>query len=108
MSWICKNCQETSDDDQDICWQCGAGYDGSPPAADWRSELAPSLTASGKEIDCLRCNLPMVHAGRKQFHEGSYFADIVLGDFFIKRQNFDLYACGKCGKVEFFVTGRAS
>ena len=107
MSWTCKNCSATSDDDQEICWQCGTGYDGSPPPEGWRSVLSEPDSPSEKKLDCLRCNRPMIHAGRKKFLEGSYFTDLLLGDFFINRETFDIYACKNCGKVEFFVTGSA-
>ena len=48
----------------------------------------------------------MEFAGTKRFHEGSRMG--VLGDlaeFFVGRENYDVYVCTKCGKVELYVDG---
>ena len=105
MTWTCKTCRETNDEELDVCWKCGTGLDGSPPERRWRSELEPALEPSDRKLECLRCATPMTQVGRKKFHEGGYMADIFFGDFFVNRQAFDTYACSSCGKVEFFASG---
>jgi hypothetical protein len=108
MTWTCGRCGADVDDELPICWQCGAGKDGSPPPEGWRSELdAPSRPAP-RELACLRCATGMTFAGNKRFYEGSYSADILLGDFFIHREAFEVYACPQCGKVEFFASQRGT
>lgn len=57
-------------------------------------------------ISCPRCDRALQYVGRKRFHEGTnwgFFGE--LGEFFVKREHFDLYVCPRCGRVEFFVDG---
>lgn len=57
-------------------------------------------------IDCLRCAPPLYFLGVRQFHEGSRPG--VFGDFFElfqNREEMDMFACGGCGHIEFFVGG---
>lgn len=57
-------------------------------------------------IDCLRCERPLYFLGVRQFHEGSRPG--VFGDFFElfqNREEMDMFACGACGHIEFFVGG---
>jgi HEAT repeat protein len=47
--WKCYNCNETVEDNLDICWNCGYGKDGGPPAdrtafSDEKRELAVTET----------------------------------------------------------------
>ena len=56
-----------------------------------------------REIDCLRCAIPMCYTGNYEFHEG--FNTGVFGGLFelmVNKERFELYLCPKCGKVEFF------
>lgn len=106
--WSCKHCSETNDDDQLICWHCGTGKDGSAPPSGWRSELATPVAATDRELNCLRCASSMIHTGRKNFHEGSYLAEVVLGELSTNREAFDVYACSNCGKVEFFLASHSA
>jgi hypothetical protein len=49
----------------------------------------------------------MLAAGRKKFHEGTRawpFLFGELGELFVNREAFDVYACQGCGKVEFFLS----
>jgi len=53
----------------------------------------------------------MAFGGIKRFHEGTrlwafLFGD--LGELFVNRESFEVYACPNCGKVEFFVKPIAS
>jgi hypothetical protein len=81
MTWTCKNCGAEVDDELGICWQCGTGQDGSPPPEGWQSELTEHPKPAPRDLACLRCNTKMAYVGEKRFYEGSYSADILLGDF---------------------------
>ncbi len=64
------------------------------------AELHPS------PIDCLRCQQPLYFLGVREFHEGArvgVFGD--LFELFQDREELDLFACGSCGHVEFFIGG---
>lgn len=57
-------------------------------------------------LDCLRCRTPLQYMGTKKFHEGtrwSVFGD--LAELFENREQYDVYMCPRCGKVEMFVDG---
>lgn len=57
-------------------------------------------------MNCLRCKDVMGFLGTKRFHEGTnwgFLGDV--GELFVKQNKFDVYACPRCGKVEFFVDG---
>lgn len=59
-----------------------------------------------KEINCSSCKVFLKYAGTKSFHEGTrwgIFGD--LGELFVNKENFDVYYCPSCGKVQFFVDG---
>lgn len=102
MTWPCGACRADVDDALDQCWRCGAGRDGSPPPAHWRSERQDAQAISPRELRCLRCGEAMAFAGRRRFHDGSYAREALLGDFFVDREVLDQYVCPGCGKTEFF------
>ena len=57
-------------------------------------------------IDCLRCGRPLYFLGVRNFHEGTRIG--FLGDLFEAfqhREELEMFACGECGHVEFFVGG---
>jgi len=57
-------------------------------------------------IECKRCNVAMEFTGTKRFHEGTNWGWVgEIGEFFVKKERFDVYACPRCGSVEFFVDG---
>nr|WP_295379303.1 hypothetical protein [Pseudoxanthomonas sp.] len=104
--WICKSCKTTNEADFDICWQCGTGRDGRPPDPAF-SRNQETVRVPPRQLECLRCQSPMAHAGTKRFHEGSRLAPFLLaelGELLVNRESFDLYTCTGCGKVEFFLT----
>ena len=69
------------------------------------ADEATSGTPS-REIRCLRCQIPLTYAGTKKFHEGTRWGLMGdLGELFVNKENFDVYHCPHCGKVEFFVDG---
>jgi hypothetical protein len=50
----------------------------------------------------------MRYAGVKKFHEGSRawgFCLSDLGELFTHREEYDLYVCPHCGRIEMFVDG---
>ena len=59
-------------------------------------------------MSCPRCNTELTYVGTKKFHEGTRawgFALGDLGELFVNRESFDVYLCGRCGRVELFVDG---
>ena len=101
----CKSCGEAIEDGYVVCWKCGAGVDGSPPAEDFVQYRESSSQAEQRALACLRCSNKMSFVRRMRLHEGSLLPGLLLdvGRLFTNRENFDTYACETCGKVEFFV-----
>jgi hypothetical protein len=57
-------------------------------------------------MTCPRCEQPLEYAGAKRFHEGTNWGALgEIGEFFVKREQFDVYVCPNCGRVEFFIRG---
>ena len=57
-------------------------------------------------ISCVRCQGQLYFLGLRKFHEGAPIG--FFGDFFEAfqhREELELFACGRCGHVEFFVGG---
>jgi hypothetical protein len=104
----CARCGEAFEPGFTVCWRCGTGIDGTPPAAGFLPDSAPPLPdcAPARELACLRCSTPMAIVGRMRFHEGTRawpFLFGELGELFVNRESFDTYACTRCGKVEFYI-----
>lgn len=59
-----------------------------------------------KSVVCGRCDVAMQFMGTKKFHEGPR-AGIwgEIGELFVNREAFDVYACPHCGVVEMFIDG---
>jgi hypothetical protein len=72
-----------------------------------RPPLVPSPSGPVVSIRCLRCDGEAEFLGTKSFHEGFQWGGLLgaLGDFLVNQVSFDVYACKRCGRVEFFVTG---
>ena len=81
--WKCAQCGEEIEDQFDSCWKCAA-------------------PAKRPVLQCLRCKENLDYCGAKRFYEGGHFAAL-MGDLFVNRESFDVYACPQCGHVEFFV-----
>ena len=95
----CPNCNSEVEDNFDLCWNCNYSFSENKVVEIKDAENGPNI----KEINCLRCNVPLVFAGNFKFHEGTRFG--IFGNLFegfINRESFNLYICPKCGKVEFF------
>ncbi len=62
--------------------------------------------ADNDPMHCPRCNTGLQHMGTKKFHEGKRWGALgEIGELFTNRENFDVYMCPRCGRVEFFVDG---
>lgn len=93
----CPNCNAEIEDNFELCWNCNYSL-----TAQKIIDIK-DLNENKKQIDCLRCKLPMLFSGEYKFHEGPKIG--ILGNIFeafVNRESFDLYVCPKCGKVEFF------
>ncbi|ESP92444.1 MULTISPECIES: hypothetical protein [Pseudoalteromonas] len=97
MSWICGNCQmEIEDDTFEVCWNCSCVKGESQSN---NEEYTP--------VDCIRCAIPLTFIGTKEFHEGMRWGLLGnLAEFFINKEQLDMFACKRCGKVEFFLAGK--
>lgn len=104
----CPNCSSEVENNFDLCWNCQYSF------SDKRILDKKELTAinekmdlrfkAPKNMDCLRCKVPITYQGNYKFHEGTRIG--VLGnlfEFFVNRKSFDLYSCPNCGKAEFFL-----
>lgn len=95
----CPNCTSEIEDDLEICWNCNYSFTENK-IIEFEDN---SIIDSEKDIDCLRCKVPLVFSGNFKFHEGTRFG--IFGNLFesfTNRESFDLYICPQCGKVEFF------
>lgn len=103
----CKSCGEAIEEGYAVCWKCGTGLDGSPPAENFVPDAEASSQAAKRALVCLRCGNDMSFVRRMKLHEGSLLPGLLLdvGRLFTNRENFDTYACASCGKVEFFLAG---
>ena len=94
--WKCSKCNEQHADHFSSCWKC-AGMDAPPKSVQ---------VASLPSMMCVRCETDLDFVGTKKFQEDSAGGVWgAFGELFAKRQRFDVYACPRCGRVEFFVDG---
>jgi hypothetical protein len=55
---------------------------------------------------CPRCDTGLEYVGTKAFHEGARWGFLgELGELFVNKEQFDVYVCKRCGRVELFVDG---
>ncbi len=131
----CPKCNAELEDNFEVCWNCQYSFvdnkvlgnnDFKLICPKCNAEIEPSLyycpkchydlseinKESGtkpqgpKNVECLRCKVPLDYQGNFKFHEGSRIG--AWGNLFELLENnesFDLYTCPKCGKVEFFLPG---
>jgi Zn finger protein HypA/HybF involved in hydrogenase expression len=93
----CPNCKEEIEEGFEICWKCNYSL------TEKKIVEFSDVDDGGRQLDCLRCRVPLRYSGNFKFHEGTRLG--ILGDvfeIFMNRESFDLYICPKCGKVEFF------
>ena len=94
----CPNCNSEIEEGFELCWNCNYSL------TEQKVIDIKDLSENKKQIDCLRCKIPMLFSGEFKFHEGpriGFWGN--LFEAFVNREAFDLYVCPKCGKVEFFV-----
>ncbi len=99
---LCPKCNAEVEDSFDICWKCNYSF-----TEEKIITIKDVEDLLHKEINCLRCHIPMKYSGNYRFHEGAklgLFGN--LFEAFVNRESFDLYICPKCGKVEFFSPGK--
>ena len=107
--WTCKVCSKSVEATETFCYHCGCDRNidvGSAARARRKAEEAKQSPSGA--LQCLRCRSDLRYAGVKKFHEGSrgwgfWLGD--LGELFTHREEFDLYVCPRCGRVEMFVDG---
>jgi len=129
----CPNCKSSVDDNFDLCWNCQYSFienrileksefsEVCPQCnteVDASMEFCPNCNyalaikssrewgnqGGERNIDCLRCLIPMQFKGRSDFHEGPLFGiNNVLNEIFTRSEFYDLYFCPHCGKVEMFI-----
>lgn len=107
MVWSCAGCRERIEERFDACWSCRTSRDGVVDP-DFEATWAPpsKLVTRRLPMDCLRCGRELDAVGTRNFHEGirwGVFGD--LGELFVNKESFNVYACSHCGHVEFFVSG---
>ena len=95
----CPNCLSESEGHFEVCWNCNYSFTEGIiiEPDDITNENKP------KNIDCLRCMVPLVFSGNYKFHEGTRMG--LLGnifELFVNRESFDIYVCPDCGKLEFY------
>ena len=57
-------------------------------------------------MKCPRCDTDLNYVGTKSFHEGTRWGFLgEIGELFVNKENFDIYICQRCGRVELFVDG---
>lgn len=106
VEWKCCSCGKGNDAVFARCHACGTGQDGTPPPPDFASESASQCSldpVAARALDCLRCSAPMRSAGRRHLHTGTRTPAMLLGEFGVDREPYDIYHCTACGKVELFL-----
>jgi hypothetical protein len=57
-------------------------------------------------MKCPWCETALAHVGTKTFHEGTRWGILGdIGELFVNKEQFDVYVCKRCGRVELFVDG---
>ena len=59
-------------------------------------------------LPCVRCQTPLTYVAERDFREGTggwILAFGQLGALFEDSTRLEVWACGSCGQVEFFVPG---
>ena len=64
------------------------------------------MTDGPDPMQCPRCDRALQFVGTKRFHEGTRWGLLgELGELFVNREQFDVYVCQRCGRVELFIDG---
>jgi len=96
----CPNCNSEIEENFQLCWNCN--YSLTENRIIEVKDL--TLKEGNREVDCLRCKIPLIFSGKFDFHEGPRIGALGnIFELFVNKEKFDLYVCPKCGKVEFFI-----
>lgn len=101
--WICQNCGADVEENRITCGNCSWLRGGPLPR-----QRSNAGAVAPRSLGCLRCQTQLKFLGAKHFREGSGAPGFWLGDLgelLIQTEQFDLYACPRCGHVEFFLHG---
>jgi hypothetical protein len=109
--WKCLNCAEEVEDHFEVCWNCEANRNGilpvrtSFPQDSREKEEKDFLNEKFRSKSCLRCDVVLTYAGRKDFHEGVKLGALGdLAELFIGQTKLEMYVCPGCLRVEFFMS----
>ena len=93
----CPNCNAELEDAFELCWNCNYSL------TEKKVIELPPADPRMRDVNCLRCNVPLSFSGNYDFHEGEKMG--VWGNLleaFVDTESFDIYICPKCGHVDFF------
>ena len=63
----CPNCNAEIENSFELCWNCNFGLTENR-VVDIKHM---TIQEGNREVDCLRCNIPLIFSGRFDFHEGA-------------------------------------
>ena len=87
----CPKCNFVLESVSETCPECGY-------------ELNSEVPTSDDDLLCLRCRVAMKYMGSRTYQEdfvSGFRLDIL--NLFSKTDQFDLYCCPDCGKIEFYL-----
>jgi hypothetical protein len=71
---FCPNCNAEIENNFELCWNCNFSF------SENRIIEIKDLIQGRREIDCLRCEIPLICSGQYKFHEGAKMG--VFGNIF--------------------------
>ncbi|TCO10595.1 hypothetical protein [Natronoflexus pectinivorans] len=93
----CPICNSEIEHNFEICWNCNYSF------TEKKQIDFLDANAGKRNLECLRCGIPLIFGGNYKFYEGTRFGFVsIWTTLFLNRESFDLYVCPKCGKVEFY------
>ncbi len=100
--YYCTECYQEVSINDTICRHCGADVsqlEEEDASEETKQELNP--------IVCPRCETALEYVGTKKFYEGTRAFDVLGGiwELLKNREQYDVYVCPQCGRLEFFVDG---
>jgi DNA-directed RNA polymerase subunit RPC12/RpoP len=97
----CPNCKQEVSDEFHMCWNCSYDFLTKKVSGFIKNESS----SAKREINCLRCSAEMTFKRNAAFqHTKIEGVDEDLHPMFNSDNNFDIYNCPKCGKLEFFTS----
>jgi len=71
----CPNCNSEIEDNFELCWNCNYSLTENKIV-----EFKDDSVTEVKNIDCLRCHVPLIYSGNFKFHEGTRLG--IFGNIF--------------------------